>query len=60
MEKSFLDIHKSSLEISGFWEEEYKAVLIRHTEMMYKTDIIREWGISDIIINGDKVLLKMA
>jgi hypothetical protein len=58
MKKSFLDLNKESMETTGFWTEEYKTILINNTECMYNTEIIREWGISDIVMNGDKVLLK--
>lgn len=27
-------------------------------EKLYNTEVIKEWGISDMVINGDKVLLK--
>jgi hypothetical protein len=27
-------------------------------ESMYKTDVIREWHISDLVPNGDKFLIK--
>ena len=58
MEETFLDIHKNSMEVLGFWTETYKKILIKTAESMYVAEIIREWCISDIVFNGDKVLLK--
>lgn len=57
-EQSFLDIQKEKMDILGFWTEEYKSVMIARIESMYKKEIIRVHGISDIVINGDKMLLK--
>ena len=56
--KEFLDLHQKNMEILGFWDEDYKRSVINVIETRYHKDIIREWGISDMIINGDKVLLK--
>ena len=53
-----LEIHKKSAEVLGFWEEQYKAVIIHQIENGYKTEILREWGISDMVMNGDKILFK--
>ena len=58
METPFIEIHKNRMDLSGFWEEQYKSVLIQSMENMYIKEVIREWGISDIVINGDKVLVK--
>ena len=56
--KTFLEVHRERIEILGFWDDTYKSTVIMQIEDMYKTEIIKEWGISDIVINGDKVLLK--
>ena len=56
--KGFLDLHRELMETLGFWDEDYKASIIRLLESRYNRDIIREWGISDLVINGDKVLFK--
>lgn len=56
--KGFLDLHRELMETLGFWDEDYKASIIRLLESRYKRDIIREWGISDLVVNGDKVLFK--
>jgi hypothetical protein len=58
MEDSFLDMHKDSMETLGFWSEQYKSVIIKHIENMYKQEVIREWCISDVVFNGEKILLK--
>lgn len=58
MEKSFLDLQKEIIGILGFWKEDYKSMLIRTVEMSYVREIIKEWSITDIIINGSKVLIK--
>lgn len=42
----------------AMWTEEYKSILIHMMLSRYKTEIIRTHGISDIIINGDMVLIK--
>lgn len=54
----FLQSHIEGLEINGFWNEIHKSSLIFYTECLYKKEIISQYGISDIVINGDKVLLK--
>lgn len=59
MQKTFLELHKSMLDMTNsFWSEDYKRVIIQSIENRYKTDVLKEWGIEDIVINGDKVLLK--
>jgi len=57
MEKSFLDIHKETMDL-GFWDEQYKSEILRSIENAYKTEVIREWGVSDVIIKDDKSLVK--
>lgn len=54
----FLEVHKEGLEVLGFWTEEYRSSILHSLENRYKTEIIIEWGISDLLINGDKVLVK--
>lgn len=56
--KTFLEIQQDKMEVLGFWDETYRSVLINNIELMYKPEIIKEWSISDVVINGDKVLLK--
>lgn len=54
----FLEIHQKSMETLGFWGEAYKKVVIGMIENGYKTEVIKDWCISDLVINGDKVLIK--
>ena len=54
----FLEIHQKSMETLGFWDEAYKKVVIGVIENGYKTEVIKDWCISDLVINGDKVLIK--
>jgi len=56
MEKSFLERHKSHLELGGFWDEERKQTIIFLIESRYKKEIIQEWYVNDIVLNGDKFL----
>jgi hypothetical protein len=57
-ERTFLDLHKDSMEALGFWTEQYRSTAIIAMESMYKTDVIREWHISDLVPNGEKLLIK--
>ncbi len=57
-ELSFLESHKNTLEVFGFWDEVHKSTLIHMLELRYATDVLKEWSISDIVINGDKVIFK--
>ncbi len=54
----FLQHAKDSLEITGIWDEIFKTTILKHMETMYKKEIVRKWGVSDMIVNGDKVLVK--
>ena len=54
----FLELHQKNMEILGFWDEDYKVSIMKFIESRYNQQIIRDWGISDMTINGDKVLLK--
>jgi hypothetical protein len=58
MEKSFIDLQKDLMEVMGFWTEEYKSVILSSIEGNFKTEVIREFGISDLVVNGDKFLIK--
>jgi len=57
-ELNFLEIHKESMENLGFWDETYKKTIMHMIETGYKDEVIKEWGISDLIVNGDKILIK--
>lgn len=54
----FLESKKQSMDVLGFWDEGYKSSLLRQIESTYKPEIIMEWGISDVVFNVDKVLIK--
>ena len=53
----FLDIHKQSLYLTGFWTEEYKGTIIAHIESNYKTEVLKDYYIDDLTIVNNKVLL---
>lgn len=57
-EYDFLEIIQESQKIMGFWNEIHKSVLIKTIERTYISEVTRDYGISDIVINSDKVLLK--
>ena len=54
----FIEMHTKGIKTLGFWEEEYKTVVIRMMETRYKTEIIKYWTIVDLVFNGDKALVK--
>jgi len=54
----FLKIHQRQAELIGFWSEEYKASIINSIESQYKTEILKEWTITDFVVNENKVLVK--
>lgn len=54
----FLELHKQGMDTLGFWTEEYRSILLRTIENKYKSEIIREWFVSDFIANADKFLIK--
>lgn len=63
MKKEKLDWMKhtqGAMEVLGFWTEDRRSGLIKSMERSFVDDILREWLITDIIINGEKVLLKWA
>jgi len=41
-----------------FWDEKYKSTIITMIELSYKPQHIKYWGVSDIVFNDDKVLIK--
>lgn len=57
-ELNFLDLHKQGIEHLCFWDESYKKAVTHMIENGYKTEVIKDWCISDLVINGDKVLIK--
>lgn len=52
-----LDIHKQSLDLTGFWMEEYKGTIIAHIESNYKTEVLKDYYIDDLTIVNNKVLV---
>ena len=54
----FLQIHKDGLEHIGFWNEFFKATILKSIEQLHKTEIIKEYAAVDLIINDKKVLVK--
>lgn len=56
--RDFLEAKKQSMDVLGFWDEDYKSTLLRQIESTYYPEIISEWGISDVVFNGDKALIK--
>lgn len=55
---TILEIQKEVIETFGFWTEQYKEVVIKHLETMYKEESIKGFRISDIVLNDDTVLIK--
>ena len=55
--KTFAERQKESIE-REFWDENYRSTIIGQLESTYKTEIIREYGICEIVNHGDKILLK--
>jgi hypothetical protein len=42
----------------GFWDEINKTHLIKIIKSSYTKETIKEWNVSDVIISGEKVLIK--
>lgn len=57
LEDKFLETHKDSMN-RDFWEEQSKNYVFKLLESSYKTYVIKKWRISDIVSNGDKLLVK--
>ena len=53
-----LNIHVENAKMVGFWDETYKSSVIKAVEMNYNAEVLTHWGISDLVMNGDKVLIK--
>jgi len=56
--KDFLELHKGSLEHLGFWQESYLQTLLKSAEQNYKTEIIKDYTITDIILKDNKFIMK--
>ncbi len=58
-EFDFLKVHVEVVTASEtFWNEQYLSVIMKQIEKIHKTKIIRDYSLNDIVMNGDKVLLK--
>ncbi len=58
-EIDFLELHKDGLQHLGFWQEGYKETLLKSAEQNYRTEIIRDYTITDIIFkDNNKFLMK--
>jgi len=55
---NFIETQIKKMEKFGFWAEEGRNTIIRMIESQYKTEIIREWAIVDLIFSHKKVLVK--
>lgn len=53
----FLEQHKKSLEVIGFWDEISKTTILKSLEHNYKTEILRNYMITDIVLKDDKKFL---
>jgi hypothetical protein len=42
----------------GFWDDIYVSIIKTMIEGSYKTSIIREYSVADLVLNGDKMLIK--
>lgn len=55
---TFLQLHIKKAENIGFWEELYFSTLLKGVESMYQPEIIAQHYIADLVIHGEKVLIK--
>lgn len=58
MENDFLKSHQETSAVLGFWNEEYRSVIIKIIERGFKKDVIQYHQLSDVVIQGDKALLR--
>jgi hypothetical protein len=57
-ENTLLQVHKKTAETLGFWDEVYFSTLLRAMERQYLPEIIAQYYIADLIVHGNKVLIK--
>lgn len=57
MPTDFFEVNKGLLQ-REIWSENFTSVILLSIERTYKPDLIREWGISEMIVHGEKTLLK--
>jgi hypothetical protein len=55
---NFLSAHGQATHQTSFWVEEYRVLVIRSIEAQFKPEIVKYWQISDVVVNGDKFLIK--
>lgn len=55
--EKFIEAQQELMKVSGFWDEEYKVVVIKMIERSCNKEVLKDFGISDFIIHGDKILL---
>lgn len=59
MKKSFLEQHKLNIESFGFWDSLPKSTLLFFIEDSFRTEVIREFKVVDIVLNNkDEVMIK--
>ena len=55
----FINIQKRSIDANGmFWREEFTQSIKKLIENNYSESIIKHYFISDIVINGEKTIVK--
>lgn len=55
---TLLQLHEQKAENLGFWDEIYFSVLLKGIERMFTRDVIREYYVADLILRGNKTLIK--
>lgn len=58
--KTFLEHQIKRMETLGFWGDLPKSIVLHQMELMYTTEILREWCIIDLVTNGNEVLVQHA
>lgn len=53
----FVGIFKVKAETLGFWTEQYKATILKILERGFNPNVIKEYGISEIIPHGNEFLI---
>lgn len=55
--KEFLNIQADAADRLGFWDERFKGTILKIIEGGFNREILKEYGISEIIPHGDKFLI---
>jgi len=53
-----VEAHFNDAQHNGFWDETYKSSVIEAVEATYSDVVLTYWGISELVMSGDKVLIK--